>query len=484
MIPHNFNQAKMKKQYHYQQKIAPSILAILLFFTLALCLVACNQSQSETSHATPHYQIELAIDTQQDTLTCKQTTVWQVPRDAKIDRLVFHVYANAFGEIDVLSCKIDDLNADFDIYGMDNTLLSIPCATNGNTVTVAFEYVVTLASGDSRLCKTSNGNYNLSHFYPVLSVFENGKFCENSFSQIGDPFYSEISSFTVDVTYPKQYALASSGVQVERGVSGSFAKSKIEAIGVRDFGLSIGKYQTQTASVLLENKSVEISYFYTNDQNVSRSLERAKDSLIAFSNAFGEYPYTTLTIVENTLSAGGMEYGGYILVAPNDDKYTYADVITHEIAHQWWYNVVGNNQIVNAWLDEGLTEWCTSYFYHLQGDKDTHKKAQTDVERSYRQFDKFRNNVGFNAKMSRPLTSYLTNGEYVAVVYLKGSILFETLRNIAGDDKMLASLKTYYQSNYMRIATKEDLIDAFTKNNVYVQGIVDSFVNDTLTFCS
>ena len=38
-------------------------------------------------------------------------------------------------------------------------------------------------------------------------------------------------------------------------------------------------------------------------------------------------------------------------------------VIVHEIAHQWWYGLVGNNQIRTPWIDEGLAEYCTAVFF-------------------------------------------------------------------------------------------------------------------------
>ncbi len=473
----------MKKHFEQNKKIAILSFAILSFLTLCACLVACNKQSAQADSEPPYYEISLSLDTATDTLVCHQDVIYRTPKDVALDKIVFHLYANAFGTIDILCAQIDTINTVFEIYGESDTLLSMPCNVQGdNILVVSFDYQVSLATASSRLCKTTNGNYNLSHFYPVLAVYDNG-WQEGYFSSIGDPFYCEVSSFLVDATYPSAYTLASSG-EVIFETSEELSRTVVQAQNVRDFGLSIGKYTLQTDSVELASKQVEISYFYTADNNATLALNRAKQSLATFSSAFCEYPYNTLTLVQNNLDAGGMEYGGYVLVAPCNDTTLYLDVITHEIAHQWWYNLVGNDQTMDAWLDEGLTEFCTAYFYHLNGDSRTHLAYINANENAYRTLDKLRYTVGFNGTMSRPLTSYLTEGEYVAVSYLKGSLLFETLRNVAGDEKFCACLKGYCQANYMSIASKQALLDAFLQNGIYAQGIVDSFVNDTLVFCS
>ncbi len=474
---------KLKYTLKPNDKIASLSFAILLFSLLLVCLVACNKQTAPTQSSQPHYEIFLTLDTNNDKLTCRQDVLCQVPSKDAVDKLVFHIYANAFGTIDILSAQIDGLNVDCAIYGTDNTLLSLPYTKqDNNQVVVSFDYEVQLKTSNTRLCRTANGNYNLSHFYPVLAVYSNG-WDESTFSQIGDPFFTEISSFLLSASYPQGYTLASSGVMLESSQD-TLKHCTVQANDVRDFGLSIGKYQTTSTALTLDTHEVQINYFYNDDSAPNLTLERASESLRTFSSAFGEYPYTTLAVVQNDLNAGGMEYGGYVLVAPNGIRQTYLDVITHEIAHQWWYNLVGNNQLVDAWLDEGLAEFCTSYFHLLNGDGATHLATQQSIEKSYREFDKLRHSVGFNGKMSRPLTSYLTDGEYVAVVYLKGSLLFETLRKLAGDDKFCQCLKDYCTSNYMGISSKESLVASFEKHGLFVQGIVDSFVNDTLVFCS
>jgi aminopeptidase N len=81
-------------------------------------------------------------------------------------------------------------------------------------------------------------------------------------------------------------------------------------------------------------------------------LAAARRSLDTFSAAFGAYPYPELDVVLGAFpDFGGMEYP--TIVFSEVDRYT----VAHEIAHQWWYGLVGNDQYAAPWLDESLATW-------------------------------------------------------------------------------------------------------------------------------
>src|SRR5699024_3207279 len=87
-----------------------------------------------------------------------------------------------------------------------------------------------------------------------------------------------------------------------------------------------------------------------------------------------KYPYSQFSVVEADFYIGGMEYPNLVMIDQSlysDDSEEYLELVTvHETAHQWWYGVVGNNQIEEAWLDEGLTEYSTLLYYrHRYGQK-------------------------------------------------------------------------------------------------------------------
>ena len=107
-----------------------------------------------------------------------------------------------------------------------------------------------------------------------------------------------------------------------------------------------------------------ISYYYFDDKNPEQSLKASVDSIKTFSNLYGLYPYKTLSVCESDFIYGGMEYPNLVFISTSQENYEdYIYTIVHEIAHQWWYNLVGNNEYEYGFLDEGLTEYSTYLFY-------------------------------------------------------------------------------------------------------------------------
>ena len=81
-------------------------------------------------------------------------------------------------------------------------------------------------------------------------------------------------------------------------------------------------------------------------------LAAAQTSVSTFSASFGPYPYPELDVVLGAFpDFGGMEYP--TIVFSEVDKWT----VAHEVAHQWWYGLVGNDQYAEPWLDESLATW-------------------------------------------------------------------------------------------------------------------------------
>jgi aminopeptidase N len=71
-----------------------------------------------------------------------------------------------------------------------------------------------------------------------------------------------------------------------------------------------------------------------------------------FSRSFGDFPYAEMDVVlAGFATFGGMEYPTVIFANP--DRYT----VSHELAHQWWYGIVGDDEFAEPWLDESFATW-------------------------------------------------------------------------------------------------------------------------------
>src|SRR5262249_25597335 len=132
-------------------------------------------------------------------------------------------------------------------------------------------------------------------------------------------------------------------------------------------------------------------------QDVSKPLlTAAVDGMNFYSKRYGEYPYEEVDVVlgETGFGIAGMEYPGLVNSLPKVPTANgigpAVNVGVHELAHQWWYGIVGNNQVKEPWLDEGLTTF--SEFLYMQ--KQMKQNDGPWLERASRKADEIHQAMG------------------------------------------------------------------------------------------
>src|SRR5699024_2251727 len=116
-----------------------------------------------------------------------------------------------------------------------------------------------------------------------------------------------------------------------------------------------------------------------------------------------------------------------------EEDYDY--VIAHEIAHQWWYGVVGNDEFNEAWIDESLTEFSTALFFGSHKEYGLNYNQIIDGANSnYKFFLKIYKKINseVDTSMLRSLIDFKTEPEYVNNIYTRGIIMFDTLKQQLG----------------------------------------------------
>ena len=303
------------------------------------------------------------------TLSVNQTILYTNNTCTSLDNIMLHIYPNDFSENATTNTVVSSLNFDKAYYSgisyaginfskilvNDNdcncsfkndskNILDIVFDTKLNAndkINIYFEYVITLPNVNHRFGFGEN-SINISNFYPIVSVYEDGGFDMDSYHYNGDPFYSDFANYYVSITVPKKYTLASSGNELEVVENNTSKCYKIEGLGIRDFAFVMSdKYSVVSSSI----NGVTVNYYYYNNSYPDMCLETSIKALDTFGELFGKYPYKTLNVCEASFVHGGMEYPNLVYISDAVlEKSDYLNVIVHEIAHQWWYGVVGNNQ--------------------------------------------------------------------------------------------------------------------------------------------
>lgn len=383
----------------------------------------------------------------------------------------------SFGSIVITGC-----NLEYTVGGEDENRLSVklafPLSPNARCE-IRLDFEVTLANVIHRLGYYDSA-VNLGNWYPILAVYEDGDFKSYPYYSFGDPFYSSVANYRVTLSIPSAYTAAASGEKLSERKSGKKTVYEYELQSARDFAIVCNR-----DFKCIEKKVGEstLLYYYTSDIAMNASFETAEKALTAFSKHIGEYPYETFSVVQTAFSQGGMEYPGLIYISDKLTGDVYRNVIVHETAHQWWYAVVGNNQVTDAYLDEGLTELTTAMYYDMVGDKtrsfEQTEKNQLAQLRAYRALTSGMS-IQADTRMNRSLGEFKNSLEYVASVYNKGFIMFADLRKMMGIENFNAVLKEYYNSAAFRIADLSTFCAAAERmTGVDYTGLIEGYLNDT-----
>jgi hypothetical protein len=425
-------------------------------------------------------------------LTVTQSTQYINKSSKSLNEIKFHIYANAYQENAAFppvakneiaeaypngfshgDIKINNVvGGTAKLESTDKTVLSVGMLTPmpPNTKrTVTIDYAVRLANIKHRLGWTDNF-VNLGNFYPVPAVYENG-WQTHSYSSNGDPFYNDLYNFDVTLTAPEDYIIAHSGEEI--------SPRRYRAYAIRDFAMVLSKnFKILTAGA----GNTAVNYYFVNDDTPEIALQTAVKALSYFSREFWHYPYTTLAVVQTDFLHGGMEYGSLVYISADIDSKTvsYQTVIVHEIAHQWWYGIVGNNQTKTAWIDEGLAEYSTAVFFenHREYGETIDKIAASNLS-ALSLYDEILKRFGtvFDKSMSRDINSFGSGYEYTFCTYCRGMLLFYNIAKMAGYEKFNSGLGAFAAANKFTFGTQSTLVSALedalrTKLGVYFDNYI------------
>jgi hypothetical protein len=381
--------------------------------------------------------------------------------DVALNEVYFHLYPNLWnGGMTVSEVRVAGEPIDPVLESGDD-LLRVPLRQPlppGQSVDIALDFRVPTPMN------TDVGNYGdfayvddvlaMAHFYPTVVVYDDKGWRLETPAPQGDVIFHDASLYDVSLTAPADLTVAATGSTLERTLNADgTATWRLAGGPMRDFNIAASKrYRSASRKV----GDVTVTSYFLPEQAAGgqQALDWAAQSLGVYEAAFGPYPYTELDVVQTATTAGGIEYPGLVVIAGRlyDDPgraQFFEGATVHEVAHQWWYNVVGNDQVNDPWLDEALTQYST-YFYYDQA------YGKPGVEGAVGSWRSRWERVG-EAEMpiGLPVAAY-SDGEYSAIVYGRGPLFLIALRDRIGADRMAELLRRYYAEYAWKIATPDD----------------------------
>jgi hypothetical protein len=443
------------------------------------------------------YHIDVSLDVKQKRLQGTQILTWKHPGDKDVSELYFHLYPNAFeskkssfiresgGKLrndsmkkdsfghmqitDIRTTNGENLTSRMKFVQPDDenkhdmTLMQLKLSkpiSSGDKITLLFQFNVELPYTFARMGYVDDF-IMAGQWFPKLAVYEKQGTRDrksegwNLHQYHGNSeFYADFGIYNVRIKVPRDYIVAATGFPTKKAlIEGDTKTYHFYADDVHDFAWSASPdfvYVEEPFSTP-DIPGVKIK-LYLDPQHAhlkERYLYAAKRSLTRFSEWYGSYPYSTLSIVvppEGGNGAGGMEYPTLVTAWAANDKnpdFELERVVVHEIGHQFWYGMVASNEFEEAWLDEAFTSYAEDKLMKMEYGV----AGNSPVESSY---------VTSPASLKQYSWKYADHDQYADNVYIRGKLVLQDIEQQIGSKSMDRVLKKYFQRWKFKHPTTRD----------------------------
>ena len=252
--------------------------------------------------------------------------------------------------------------------------------------------------------------------------------------------------------------LIASGTEIQTSQSNNEQTTTIAAGPARDFYLAASKnYQKWS------KKSGEVtinSYALPQYEEAALlALDTAVSAIEIFSNHFAPYPYTEFDVISSPMRALGIEYPGITSIGIGmydfDDQnkslpnpIALKSTVAHEVGHQWFYNMIGNDQVGEPWLDESITQYATGLYYLYRYNNASAISYRSSWDSRWQRIGRETMPIGL------PVSAY-DNENYSPIIYGRGPYFLMALEKEMGSDIFENFLKEYFKQFQWKNATTE-----------------------------
>ncbi len=342
-------------------------------------------------------------------------------------------------------------------FSLRGTLLRVyprtPVAP-GQSVIVAMDLKAKLPEIPDRYGWTGQ-QMALGNWFPMPAVHDQYGWVTPPYYSGGDSFYSLTAAFHLHVTAPKGYVYAVTGDEqgsVEH--PDGTVTTDYSAVGVRDVAL-MGDSAYQVISGSVDGVRV-LTYSPPRDLPTARQMERiGLQAMHYYDQLYGQYPFSSVSICLMQGWFDGMEYPRLVMVVPDptfaDAGQALADRVTvsHELAHQWFFSLVGDDEYLTPWLDEAFATFSSYRFANIPQPWAYDNQETDDVTDPVSAFPD-------------PDFSVAPSDDYDEAVYVNGSYALEQLRTIMGYETGASvfdqMMRAYVQRYEYRVATSQDFL--------------------------
>lgn len=364
--------------------------------------------------------------------------------------------------------------SDYSLQGRELRIPTPAPLSPGEALGINFLYQIKLPNQNEPYGYTERQT-NLGDWYPYIPPYIPGEgWLVRDDAYLGEHLAYDMAEFEVEIQLANSYAAnggeliiaASSLPEIDGNIY------RYHHTPARNFAWTVSD-QYQMKETMVGDVMVKSYSFPYHPQADGPALEETAKALSIFNELFSPYPHKILSVVEADF-LDGMEYDGLIFLShafydyyTGDQRSNLTIIAAHEVAHQWWYGLVGNDQALEPWLDEALSTFSELYFY----------------ESAYPEYADWwwQNRISFHEPQGWVDSSiYEVAGfyPYRDAVYLRGAMFMGEVRDLLGEEAFLDFLRDYLEKYSQRQANGDDFFNLLSAHtSADLSGLISSYFN-------
>lgn len=312
-------------------------------------------------------------------------------------------------------------------------------------------------------------DYTMGQWYPKLCEYDYQGWHSNQY--LGGEFYGVWGDYDVTINIDKDYIVAAGGYlqnPLEIGYGYENPGDKVErkpvngklrwhffAPNVHDFMWCADTQYKHEKLQASDNTTMHFFYVPTSSieslgalqidqqQNWKR-LPKIMDRVRTLANYnFGKYPYKEYAFIQG--GDFGMEYPMATTLKSRLSFETFVEVAVHEQMHSWYQMILGSNESLHPWMDEGFTTWAEQLIMKQLVAEKLVNGHGGNVAMSYANYE-----MNVANQRQEPMCThsdhYRQSGTYTANAYSKGAITLHQLGYIIGEDNLAKGMLQYFEA--------------------------------------
>ena len=499
-----------------------------LITLLVILYLKTGMAQPDRWQQRVEYTIDIDFDVLTHRLAGNQKLIYINNSPDTLHRIFYHLYFNAFqpgsmmdirssniadphdrignkisqlapdemGYLKIISLQMDGQDVRFEEVG---TILECHLPDPilpGSSVALIMKYTGQVPVQIRRSGRNNKESiaYSMSQWYPKLCEYDYQGWHANPY--IAREFYGVFGDFDVKLNIQSNYIVAASGLLMnEEDIGHGYTAKAIirnhkensklmwhfRAENVHDFVWAADPDYRHTH--VTSDDGIILRFFYKENRKTKEVWEKLPDIMLEalkfIEPNFGKYPYPQFSFIQ--AGDGGMEYPMATLITGERSLPSLVGVSIHEWMHTWYPMVLGSNESLYAWMDEGFVEYASArVMNHLRKKGVIPGNPQSNpFRRIYQEFRRFLQ-TGLEEPLSTHADHFITNLAYGVGSYTKGCIFLNQLEYIIGSTAFEKGLLSYYDMWKFKHPNANDFIRVMEKvSDMELDWYKEYFINTT-----